>query len=199
MPSVPKPGISLSVQKTAQQHDSTSCIQWIAVGCALLIKRIMYVLEWRTVSAHERVINKYQNNTRVSAETVCHESVYIILFLTRHYKSINDDKMTIFTHRPRGSLAQSSYCWWRRNRLLMTSQWLDNCDAIAWIVISNSLDIDYIHGDIHDGSCKKATYAILYWYTYMWLCQQGVYVCCSCYQIHLQRAFTSLLEWTYEV
>ena len=26
----------------------------------------------------------YQNNTRVSAETVRHESTYIILFLTRH-------------------------------------------------------------------------------------------------------------------
>ena len=36
--------------------------------------------------------NKHQNNTRVSAETVRHESTYIILFLTRHNKSINDDK-----------------------------------------------------------------------------------------------------------
>ena len=41
---------------------------------------------------HFGVYNKYQNNTRVSAETVCHESTYIILFLTRHNESINDDK-----------------------------------------------------------------------------------------------------------
>ena len=36
--------------------------------------------------------NKHQNNTRVSAETVRHESTNIILFLARHNKSINDDK-----------------------------------------------------------------------------------------------------------
>ena len=65
----------------------------------------MYVLEWRTVSAHTRGLfwclfpelrsnegNKYQNNTRVSAETVRHESAYIILFLTRHNESIKDYK-----------------------------------------------------------------------------------------------------------
>ena len=26
---------------------------------------------------------------------------------------------------------------------------------ITWIVISNLLDIDFIHGDIHDRSCKN--------------------------------------------
>ena len=36
--------------------------------------------------------NKYQNNTPVSAETVRHESTYIILFLTRHNESINNYK-----------------------------------------------------------------------------------------------------------
>ena len=33
-----------------------------------------------------------KNNTRVSAETVRHDSKYIILFLTRHSAPINDDK-----------------------------------------------------------------------------------------------------------
>ena len=37
-------------------------------------------------------LNKLQNNTGVSTETVRHESTYIILFLTWHNKSINDDK-----------------------------------------------------------------------------------------------------------
>ena len=50
-------------------------------------------------------------------------------------------KTTIFTHRPRVSLARFSFCWWRHNRFLVTSQWPDNCDAITWIMISNSLDI----------------------------------------------------------
>ena len=55
-------------------------------------------------STHKRVIlvfiswvakqrgNKCQSNTRVGAEIVRHESGYIILFLTRHNESINDDK-----------------------------------------------------------------------------------------------------------
>ena len=29
-------------------------------------------------------VYKHQNNTRVSAETVGHEGIYIILFITRH-------------------------------------------------------------------------------------------------------------------
>ena len=37
----------------------------------------------------------------------------------------------------------------------LTSQWSDNCEVITWMVISNSLDIDFIHGDIHNRSCKK--------------------------------------------
>ena len=41
----------------------------------------------------------------------------------------------------------------------MTSQWPDNCDAVTWIMISNSLDIDFIYGDIHGRSCKKAIYS----------------------------------------
>ena len=67
-------------------------------------------------------------------------------------------KTTSFTHRPRVSLARCSFCWRRHNRLLMTSQWPDNCDAILWIVISYSLDIDFIHGDILGRSCKKSQY-----------------------------------------
>ena len=82
--------------------------------------------------------NKHQNNTWVSAVTVHHLSTYIILFLTWHNNSINDNKTKIFTHRPHVSLARVLVCWWRHNRLLMTSQWPDNCDAITWIVISNS-------------------------------------------------------------
>ena len=64
-------------------------------------------------------------------------------------------KMTILTHRPSVPLTRFSFCWWRHNRLLMTPQWPDICDAITWMVMSNSLDIDFIHGDIHSRSCKK--------------------------------------------
>ena len=138
----------------------------------------MYVLEWRIVSAptiglfwclfpelRSNEGNKYQNNTWVSAETVLHESTYIILFLTRHNKSINEYKTTSCTHRSCVSLARFSFCWWSHNRLLMRSQWPDDCDAIAWIMISNSLDIDYIHGDIH-GQCKNVKHLCVYFMTY---------------------------------
>ena len=36
-------------------------------------------------------VNKHQDNTQVSAETVRHESIYIILFLTRHNNNKNED------------------------------------------------------------------------------------------------------------
>ena len=64
-------------------------------------------------------------------------------------------KMTILTHCPHVSLTRFSFCWWHHNQLLMTSQWPDNCDVIMWIMIPNSLDIDFIHADIHGHSCKN--------------------------------------------
>ena len=106
--------------------------------------RIMYVLGWllqRSIEGYFAVhfpeeINT-KNYTRMSVETVLHESTYFILFLTRHNE--NDD----FTHRPRVSLGRFSFCWWRHNRLLITLQWPDNCDAITCMIISNWLDIDF--------------------------------------------------------
>ena len=44
--------------------------------------------------------------------------------------------------------------WGRTLMLSLICAW-NNCNAITWIVISNSLDIDFIHGDIHGWSCKK--------------------------------------------
>ena len=84
------------------------------------------------------------------------ESTYIISVHTRHCKSTNDDKNDDL-HTFHSCLTRSAYF------LLMTSQsvaddatqWPDNWDAITWIVIFNSLGIDFIHGDIHDRSCKK--------------------------------------------
>ena len=52
--------------------------------------------------------------------------------------------------RPRVSLARftwSTFCGWRHSRLWMTSQWSDNCEAITWIMVSNLLDIAFIHGN----------------------------------------------------
>ena len=95
----------------------------------------MYVLEWRTVSALSRMLfgflfpelrsndgNKHQNNTRVSEETVRHESIYIILFLTRHNESINDEKPRSFHVVPVSYSLGFHFTddvtndrWWRHN------------------------------------------------------------------------------------
>ena len=99
--------------------------------------------------------NKHQKYTWASAEKVRHETTYIILFLTRHNESMNDDITGDDYASSPVSLSRFSFFWWRNNRLLMMSQRPDDCDAITWIVISNSLDIDVIHGDIHDRSCKN--------------------------------------------
>ena len=50
----------------------------------------------------------------------------------------------------------------------MTSQWPDNYDANTWQVISNSLDIDFIHGNIHGRSCKTTSTRgdLVYWREY---------------------------------
>ena len=42
----------------------------------------------------------------------------------------------------------------RHNQLLMMSQWPGSCGASTWEVISNSLDIDFIHGDIQAGRVR---------------------------------------------
>ena len=93
----------------------------------------MYVLSWRTVSVLTRMLfwclfpqlrsnegNKHQNNTPVSAETVRHESTYIILFLTRHNESINEDQNgDLYTSSQclsfRSADDVSIDCWWRYN------------------------------------------------------------------------------------
>ena len=67
--------------------------------------------------------NEHQNNTRVSAETIRDETTYIILAFTRHNEHINDDKNDdLYTSSP-CLTRRSLLCWWRHNRLLMTSQW----------------------------------------------------------------------------
>ena len=99
-------------------------------------------------SAHERVIwclfpelrsnegIRYQNNTGVSAKTVRHENKYIILFLTRHNESTNDDQNDEFyTSSP--CLTRSVFV------LLMTSQ------SIAdGVTMTRQLWCDHVTSDI---------------------------------------------------
>ena len=98
-------------------------------------------------------------NTKITLEwaqkqfvTRVHTLFYFLHDITNSWITI---KVTIFSHCPCASLAWFSFCWWHHNLLLMTSQLSDNCDAIMWIMTSNSLGIDFIHGNIHGRSCKK--------------------------------------------
>ena len=43
--------------------------------------------------------------------------------------------------------------------LLMTSQWRDNCDARTWKLISNSLDIVFVRGNIYGRSWKNGIFS----------------------------------------
>ena len=104
------------------------------------------VCTWVTncFGAHERVIfvfirnegNKHKNNSQVSAETVLHESAYIIVFLTQHNESRNDDK--------NDDLYTSSLCLTRSVFvLLMMSQSIaDN------VTITRQLWYDHVNSDI---------------------------------------------------
>ena len=120
---------------------------------------IMYVLELRTVSALTRglfwcLLNKYQKITLEWAQkqfvTKVHILFYFLHDITNPWMTI---KTTVFTHHPRVLLARFSFCWWRNNRLLMTSQWQEK-----WGAIFNSLNINFIHSDIHRWLCLTNKY-----------------------------------------
>ena len=77
------------------KNTSVYCARWESIIRTNYAYKIMYVLEQQTVSVSTRGLiwclflelrwnegNKDQNSTRVSAETVRHESTYFILFLT---------------------------------------------------------------------------------------------------------------------
>ena len=122
-------------------HDETS-IDWF-----MLMKiHITYVLEWRTVYALTRGLfwcfcpSCAATRDQITLEwadkqfvTRVHTLFYFSHVITNPYMTI---KTTIVTHRLRVSPARFTFCWLRHNRLLTTSQWQDNCNAIRRKVIS---------------------------------------------------------------
>ena len=140
--------------------------------CIRITQRLLYVLEWRTVSAltrglfgvyipsceARREINT-KNNARASTETIRYEKTYIIQFLARHNESINTINRRSLRVVPMSHLLD--FC--SADDITIdaddvTSQLPDNCDAITWVVIFNPLDIDFVQGDIHGLSCKNCRY-----------------------------------------
>ena len=108
--------------------------------------RLMYGLEWRTVYALARGLF-WCSNSRSCINSSSRESKhYVISYAT--YESLNDDE----NNDPHSS-THPVYV------LLTTSQSIadgvtitDNGDARTWNVISNSVDIDFVHGDIYGRS-----------------------------------------------
>ena len=72
---------------------------------------------------------------------------------------------SLWRHCNASTLTHSVYSLWRHNRL-RKSLWLGNCEVSTLKVISKSLDIDFIHSNIHYRSC--GTYVICS-YIYMYL------------------------------
>ena len=104
---------------------------WVFDGSeAMNIYRIMYVLAWRTVYALTRVLFWcLWMNTKITFEWVHKQFVTRVYTLFYFLHDITNPWMTlktrIFTHHSRVSLARFTFCWWRHNRLAMTSQWQD--------------------------------------------------------------------------
>ena len=96
--------------------------------------------------AHEMAIMTLERAHK-HLDTRVHTLVYFSRDKTNPQMTI---KTAIFTHRPRVSLARFTLGWWCHNRLLWTSHWPDNWDTTTWKMISNSLDINFIHDDIQD-------------------------------------------------
>ena len=132
---------------------------------------MIYVLEWRTVSALKRGLfwclfpklwsnegNKHLNNTRVSARKV-HESTYIILFLTWHNRSTNDNE----------------------NNDHQTSTLCLTCSVYNLMMMSQSnADDDTVTRQLWHNHVNCDIYFIRYWFLFMAICIAG----------HVKNCFT---------
>ena len=142
-----------------------SILQYVRNSLVYTLHKIMFRLEWRNgfFFAHERVILVFfsscaavgEMNTMIPLEWT-HEFVTRVhnLFLAQNNEPTNDEKRRSMNTVP-VSLARYTFCWWRHNRLLIAFQWPDYYETRTWKVPSISLDIDFIHGEIHGCSCKK--------------------------------------------
>ena len=161
--------LELSINRRQWAANNQLCFSWIKVNFKLKI-HIVYCMYSRGelfMRSREGYVGVYfpsctatrEINTKITLGWAHKQFVTRVHILSYFLHDITILEMSlktrIFTHHPRDSFARFTVCWWRHNRLAMTSQWPNNCDANTWQLISNSLDIDFIHGDIHDRSCKK--------------------------------------------
>ena len=137
---------------------------WPQLGCVVLFTGTLRPLQNSRIHAiniQNNVCTGVANclNTKITLEWAHKQFVRRVHTIFDFLRDITSPQMTIkptiFTHRTHVAHVRFTFCWWRHNRTLMTSQWPNNCNAITWIVISNLIDNDLFHGDIHGRSCKK--------------------------------------------
>ena len=105
--------------------------------------------------------NRHQNNTRVHEQfvTTVHTLYNFLHDIINPYMTIKNDHQASTPSLLCLCSADdiTIYCWWRHSAITRP----DNCDANTWKSKSNSLDIDFIHGHIHDQSYKNLKYTYL--------------------------------------
>ena len=155
---------------------------FITTYCTIIILRTMHALEWRTVSALARGLfwclfpelrsserSKQQNSTRLRAETVRHESVYIISYLCG--RIICNHHFTVLDTFPK---ARAGVCivWW-----LFTSQTLIEtslCDIHVWRTFCNIFKVVIkLYNKTYASHCYSDRLSIeamllIDWYTIAW-------------------------------
>ena len=146
----------------------------IRKDCTILVSYPHIVIIWvilffRLSALYQLISNVYitEWNTKITLEWVhkqfvtrAHTLFYFLHDITNPYMTLKRWSSHII---PVPCLARFTFCWWRHNRLAMTSQWPDNFDTYTWQVISNSFDIDFIHGDIRGRSCKNNRIIMRQW------------------------------------
>ena len=89
-------------------------------------------------------------------------------------------------------------CWW------WCHNWLGICDAHMWKVISNSLDIDFIHRNIHGRFCKKKSYIqphLVYGIPLYWCSHRRILTWSKgwelCHKVNYWEIIQIVINWLY--
>ena len=104
----------------------------------------------------------------MSTGTVIYQCTYIILFLTQHNGPIKCEKNTIYVHPLRTPTAM----------LRSAGDVTNDYRVDTWKVMSNSLDINLIHGDIPGQLCENETLqnltSVIVLVQYLLLCMTAI-------------------------
>ena len=136
--------------------------------------------------AHERVILVFivykKRNTKITLEWAHKQFVTRVHTLLYFLPDKTNPKMTLKRGSSHITPVSHSLALHSADDVTIDWRWRhnDHCDADTWQVISNPLDIDFIHGDIHGGRVRKPNIPwenelryVLGYYRKIWLCQQS--------------------------